>query len=268
MTRIPVCCLLVWFLTGFGPYVFCQSQFDAVHSLLQRLAQDRNNLAQVTEPKKLSEEKEHFAEETKSLPSRVQDLLTQGMLESLNNGSARSAIQLQTDLRAALRVESVGEDSKNAYVFSFGGGFKPSYFVAYNVTYCAICSSSWIGVIAQKENVYALADSLTDPLPNQNVDVTPLGNLGSGFPVFIASGTLWGDSHRRMNAIAYSVSNQQLKKIWSASDLAEGEIAVNGRVVVVKSYTTLRPPFVWRTEVYALAPEGLQLQSSSETPAE
>jgi len=263
-------CVLCCVLACFQYPASCQGEFEAAHALILQVNQDRANLEAAGGPEKAPQQKEHLAEQIKSLPERVGQLLAKGMLQALNSGTISSASQLQQQVRDALRVGTAGDESgKDAFVFALGSEPRPSYFVAYDVSYCAICSISWIGIIGPKREAYAVLDSLKDPLPNRSIDVVPLGapHTRDRSPAFLVFGTLWGDGHRRMSAALYAVAGQQLKRMWSASDLIEGEITVSGEVAIVRSYTTLRPPFVWRTQVYSLSADGLKLESASETPA-
>lgn len=262
---IALSCLSVCLqLSAFG-----QSEFDNANSLLRQLAQDRKNLAEEGDSEKAKVERERLAEKLKSVPAQVQQLLNKGILNALDTEAVSSAPTLQSKLRAALQVSEVEPGKNNdAYVFSLGSQQKPSYLVLYTISYCAVCGRSWLGVVGPKEDRYEVIAAVDDPLPNQSIDMIPLGTGAGDKPLFLLFGTIWGDAHRRLNATAYTVDGQQLKSVWSLPQLPEGRLEVSGRIIIVTSYTTLRPPFSLRTEVYAVTNNGIDLRSTSVRPAD
>ncbi len=266
--QIWVICVICFLFGAVTPRASCQSDLEAAKALLANLTVERRNLAEEHDPEKAAEQREHLALELGSLPDRVEKLVKQGMVDDLSNGSLRSAAELQSALRGALAGAAGNEGGAVAYAFNLDAPPRASYLVIFVIEYCAVCSRSWVGVIAPDgEGRFKIATQIEDPLPNQSVNVALLGAT-KGQPAFLAYGTHWGDAHRRMNAAVYVTDGEKVTSIWSVADVPEGDITLVGNsFFILKSYTGLKPPFVLRTQVYALRADGIKLQSASERPA-
>jgi hypothetical protein len=238
---------------------YSQSGFTNAHALLQKLAQDR--LAAKT-----SLARNQLAEEVHTVPLRVEELMTQGIIDLLNSGQARSLEYLQQKVSTTLQVgpQEAG-NIPDVYVLLLGPAGNPSYVVVYEIPYCADCSRSWIGVFAQDNNQYRLRSSLEDPLPNQSIRAVPLWVSSNGIR-FLVYGTTWGDAHNRLNIAAYFYDGRNIGTIWSRMGLTQGTVDVKSGAMVISFLTTLRPPWNKRTEIYDLTATGIHLQNATESP--
>lgn len=234
------------------------ANFEQAHVLLQNLGKDR--IRNTTD----ASAKAGLAEDVKSVPAMVQRMINKGIVDSLNSQAPSPAGDLEHELKTALQVgpPEPGNESE-AFVLPLRRQSGPSYVIAYNVAFCAACSSSWIGVAARRKDQFEIVASLDDPLPNQNLTLIPLAADVDG-DRFLVYGTNWGDAHSRLNVAAYHYGGNNLKKIWSRTGLPSGKLEANSGEVTLSFLSAVRPTVKERTEVYLVTPKGIQLDRFSE----
>jgi hypothetical protein len=246
------------FITGIGFSVTSSDDFQQAHDLLQALHTDR------TQTTSDASTKARLADEVTSVPTKVQRLINEGIVSFLSSDVPPSFEELRQQLEAALQVgpPEPGNEAE-AFVSPLPGQSGPSYVIAYNISYCAACSRSWIGIAARRNGHFEIVTSLDDPLPNQSLALVPLAADANGNR-FLVFGTLWGDAHTRMNAVAYRFDGNHLLAIWSRTDLPSGKMEAKNGELTLSFLSALRPPAKERTEIYLVTPNGIQLEQSFE----
>lgn len=239
--------------------VHAQAEFDEAHTLLQQLSatqqekRDRDNAARL-------------AELMNSVPQRVQQLLTNGIVDLLNVPAHHSADELYQKLAAALQVAPPDQYRPEAFVYSLRTGHEDAYLIAYNVAYCVSCSRGWLGIVGRIGNHYQVVSSDDNPFPNRTLDAALLWPTAEGKPRLLVHGINWGDAHSRLTITVYAIDQDRLKIIWFLADLPQGKVKVTPTEIIVSYLTALVPPWSEKTETYAILPGEIKLRQSIERP--
>jgi hypothetical protein len=253
-----VCCLFL--LTIFlilSPAVRAQSEFDEAHTLLEELSRiqqekrDQNNAAKL-------------AELMHSVPQRVQQLLSRGIVDLLNTPIQHTPDEIHQKLTAVLQAVPPDVYQPEVFVFPVQSRQEVTYLIAYNIVYCVSCSRGWLGVVGRTNGLYEILTSDDNAFPNQSLAVVMLWPTGAGKPRFLVHGTNWGDAHNRLTASVYILDDNRLKSPWSLTDLPQGAIKVTPTEIIVSFLTALVPPWSEKTEIYSILPEQIKLRQSFE----
>jgi hypothetical protein len=136
---------------------------------------------------------------------------------------------LQQDLRRSLGVG--GEPDPNvASVLCIRRDTGTYEVVTYALAAAAIYSRSWLGVFGPSAMGHhnQLLASVDNPLPGKTVALAGLPDGEGGAVRFLAYGINWGDAHNRLTVLAYQLRARRLEAVWSRTDLAEGQVKVEG----------------------------------------
>jgi hypothetical protein len=260
--RIALFCAT--FLLVCAHQALSQDSLEQARQLLQQWSQAQQ--AQQHQPDEANLKKLRMT--TSSVAEEVPELLKRGVIEFLNSPGPHSADDLRQRVSAALRAVPSDEYQPEVSIFQLDLVRPPSYFIAYNVPYCASCSRAWIGIVGKKAGRYAILAETGDSFANKSLHVTRLEPNKSGKDRFLVYGTNWGDAHSRLSASAYVIDGNRLRNFWTRTDLPQGSIKVNPTEITLTFLTALRPPWKERTEVYdILAMDQIKLKKSFEQPA-
>jgi hypothetical protein len=240
-----------------SPVLKAQSRFERAHALLEEI--DR---LQKQERGKTTVER--LTQLVNSAPQQVEQLLNEGLVDLLNTPGAHSPEEVHQQLAAALQVVPPDQYQPEVFVFASALERQPSYFIAYNIGYCAVCSRNWIGVLGLSNGIYKILASDDNPLPDHGLAVSWLGRTVEGSARLIVGGTAWGDAHNRLSVTAYAFDGKHLTKTWSLEDLPQGTIKVTPTEIIVSFLTALVPPWSEKTEIYSILPEQIKLRQSFE----
>jgi hypothetical protein len=241
------------------PVAHSQSEFDRAHALLDEIAS-----LQKQERSKATIEK--LTELVNSAPEHVEELLNKGVVDLLNAPGAHPPEEVHRKIAAALQIVPPDQYRPEVFVFASALERQPTYLIAYNFGYCAICSRNWVGVVGRVNGAYQILASDDNPFPNHSLTMTWLDSAANGQTRFLVYGTTWGDAHSRLCAAAYAFDGKQLKKSWSLSDLPQGTIKVRPTEIIVSFLTALVPPWSEKTEIYSILPGEIKLRQSLERP--
>ena len=166
--------------------------------------------------------------ERRALHHEIAPMLTHGIISYLESGEAATPKGLKTKLVAALSEADVNPDI--ASVAALDGG--RIFVVAYDVSLCSTCSTSWLGIFERVRGKYVLRDSTENAMHNRTIK---LEKMGSG--LVLLSGVTWGDAHTRMQVRMYSTKDK-LKVRWSSVDLPGGVTKVKSKSEFSLRYRT------------------------------
>lgn len=188
--------------------------------------------------------------------------MNRGIAAYLQNGGSSSG--LQGKLQAALQV---GRDSEQlAFVLPLGAVSR-RILVSYTIPYCATCARSWIGVFGPVGRRIQILAELKDPMPNQTLNIMEAGTNRIENPFVLAYGTNLGDAHSRLNAALYCFCNGELKRVWAKTGLPQRTVSVSNDRLTLSYLSALQPPWIYETDVYTWAPNGLEFSGSTQQPA-
>jgi len=255
---LAVSALLLLFPSQMRP----QSAFDQAHDLVKGWS-----TAQQAQQQNPSEANfKNLREATSSVAREVPELLKTGTLELLNSSGIVSSSKIVERISSALFEVPSAKYDPEVFVFPIGSRQGASYFVGFNVPYCASCSRAWIGLIGKKNGRYDVLSEEGKSFDGKSLQVSPLGRNENGNDRFLIYGTNWGDAHSRLSVVAYVVDEAKLRRIWARIDLPQGSIKVTPTEIIVSSLTALVPPWREKTEVYRILPEQIKLEQSIERP--
>lgn len=198
-----------------------QNKFDRARDMLRELDSERSEAAKSGQAGKFT-----GAYLDRRL-SAIGGVLNRELGSALGGETAPNCEGFQEDLRRSLGFG--GEPDANiASVLCIPRDRGTYYVVAYALAGAATYSRSWIGVfgpsgIAHKNQLLASAENR---LPDKTVALAHLPDAEGGGVRFLAYGINWGDAHNRLTVIAYRLMGQNLKAMWSRTDLPEGQVKV------------------------------------------
>lgn len=239
----------------------CQAQFDQARALLLEL--DRLQKSGLRDKPTIDRLNYLVAE----VPQRTQTVLRDGILAVLNSPGNHSAGEVRQKLSAALQIVPPDEYQPEVFAFRFTTEQQALYLIAYNVPYCASCSSAWIGLVGKRGGHYEVLSEEGKEFAGKSLHVASLAESEARAARFLVYGTNLGDAHNRLTAMAYEVHDTRLRSIWTRADLPQGSVEVSPARISLTFLTTLNPPWEEKTEVYEVAQGKLiKLQGSVERP--
>lgn len=235
-----------------------QAEFQAAHAKLVHY------FAQLKGSGEDTRQRVAVAKEASGLPATLASLVTRGILERLNtNEMMASPSELMTIIATALAPPGVQVDNSQdaaaiASVVSYPDSNRIA--VAYNISLCAACSSSWVGLFERMDNRWLLKRQLDNPAPNESVHLAVTGSRAQ--PLLLLYGTHWGDAHNRLDVRLYSIK-EGFVQVWSQLDLVEGTLSISGNQLELTSWTALRSPCQEKTQVYRISDSKPKLLKTS-----
>jgi len=175
------------------------------------------------------------------LPGTIKPLIDSGILSYLNETRTVSIDELTLKISAALSYpyetsNTLADANNEVSVIPLPD--RNGYAIAYDIATCASCSTSWVEIVARRDDRWVFTDHLDNPATD---DAIHLGWVGpETAPLLAVYGIHWGDAHNRLDVRIYSV-NDGIMPVWSSLDLSQGEIAIQGDRITLKFWTQPTP---------------------------
>jgi hypothetical protein len=241
-TIIRFCLLLVLC----GTQALAQQQFDDARQLERKILSD------------------NIPQEEQSFPPRIQDLLSAGILQALNNGA--TAGDVQKKLESVLADPKLVNEPGNVSVLAFGERGNSALVIAYGIPYCVMCNRTWLGTYERVSGSYSNTYSVNQVLDNHTIYLHLLPANG-GQKRFVLYGTGLGSADNPLAVQAYELSAGSLREFWTLDGLNNGSIQFQDNEILLR-YIVLggapRASRRARVDKYRVTAEGISLESRSE----
>jgi hypothetical protein len=253
-----LCSLALLILLAFHSNLSAQAGFNDAHNKISAFWLNARKST------KIPAERATIALQGKALPQQIVPLINEGILEYLNTHKPVSTDILSLKIAQALAapnvtIERPSDASGIVSIVSFPTS--AGYGIAYDVSYCASCSVSWMGIFARKHGVWELAAQAENPIANGSVHLICVClNTRRLLAIY---GSHWGDAHNRLDIRLYDANARHLHQVWSLLDQPEGGITIRDREIIVSSFTTLTPPFFRKQQIFEVTPEKVRLIHSA-----
>jgi hypothetical protein len=212
-----------------------QNDFAKAQDTITRFWTDASQWGRSSDPQELEDRHQRAI----ALPELVQGQLTSGIIAYLNETPDSSAEALKAKLARALTPPTLGNQTIDNAVDVIVANSGDSVYVAYDVTYCASCSRSWLGEFSRGGGVFHLQAVSRSPSQDTSVHLALLGSSSSN-PVLVLYGLHWGDPHNRSEVKVFSMDGK-LQELWSKSELWQGNVSIDGdelKLVFLSDFTS------------------------------
>jgi hypothetical protein len=227
----------------FARILVAQDEFQQAHQKITEF------FAETSEPAKDPAMGAMIRQKAADLPRTVTPLMTAGIIKYLDARQTSSVTDLTISIARSLSAPAMNINTA-ADAEGLASVVKQTnpeaFIVAYNISTCAACSTSWIGIFQIMNGSWSLAEHLENPMPNNAVHLAWIDQAQE--PMLLLYGIHWGDAHNRLDLHLYSLKDC-ITEIWSRSDLVEGTIALSGDRITLTSWTEFRQPCQEKHEV-------------------
>lgn len=243
---------VVFVLTLCASDLLAQKEFDEAHGKIAAFWSETSN------PRKDPEQKAKVAKDFNELTGKLRPLIDAGILSYLNSSHAISPDELTIKVAKSLvfpygSVNGLADTDGNVSVVPVP--HRNGYAIAYNISTCASCSTSWVRIATRREDHWVMTDHLDNPEKDNAVHLAWVGSKAE--PLLALYGIHWGDAHNRLDVRLYSLKDG-FKEIWSALDLPQGTIAIEANQFTLTSWTAMLAPY--RVKHQAFQVDGVQIK--------
>jgi hypothetical protein len=244
------------------PTLLAQQEFQAAHEKITGFFLE-------AQPTRDPARREQISKDASALPGTVIPLITSGLLRNFNAKPAMSVDRMTLELAEALAAPTApimnasGAEGVASIVATRDSQLCA---VAYDVSTCAACSTSWLGIFRRRRDKWVIAAHIVDPVTNDTVHAAWIGEGKP--PLLLLYGIHWGDAHNRLDVRVYTLSSGTIREVSSLLDQPEGEIAIRNTKITISSDTALTSPRFRQQQTFVLSGTHLKLlhRTVSDTP--